>query len=1151
MRIERLDLIRYGKFTDRSIDLPAAERDVHVIVGPNEAGKSTVRAAVLDLLYGIPKNTRHAFVHSMPDMRLGARLTQGGDLLEMQRVKGNKQTLRDLADKPLADNALAPFLGATDRDFFAQMFGLDHERLVKGGHSILSASNDLGQILFQSAAGIAGLGTVRDDLEAQAEGLWSRRRSSERQYYIASDALERATAALKQATVRTKDWAEVQARLSEIEGTHAQVRLRHAEVKQRRSLLERVRRVAPHLVSLDEAAVQITALGNVSDLPEEAGKTLAEAERAIGAAQAEIGHQSALMSPARAALASLVVDTRMRAAGTEVTELNEQRLQYRAYDADIARRQAEMDAQWAVVLRLAGQLGWDSATDDAVRARLPSDAVRASLSRLVRSYPALRQSVEASDRALKAKQAEVVQARAELARLPASEASLSLQAALAKAQRLGDFDARLGEHRLAVQRQESALEAALSALGQWRMPAEPLRAIAVPSADLIKSLTQEQVNEDAQSRALAGRIRSLDQQLQKARLDVRQYQSSHDTVSLDEVTQARLARDQTWQDVKASADQLAQRGSEFELQVATADALADRRHDTIQEASELQSRIAQVERAEQDLAHAQAELASLQAEGEGRARRWSVLAGACGLPGLPFDAASAWLEARAEALAADGALHEARAALKTIQAAIEDVRVSLASALGQDATQGDGAVLSVLMLEADGRVRTAASAGGQRKSLDKQMADGERDAAPLSDEALQARQALDEWSRQWVRLLGEAGLDPKMDVVLVEGLLGTFEEVAQALASMRKTKLERIDKMRADLDSHAAAAKALAERVAPELANQDAAAIALALVTRLAQANEAQLEAERLRAVVDGAERKLDEATLKRRQAQALVAPLVQRAGLDDIDGLANAIDLSDRRRALLAISAAAERTTREGGDGLSIEQLRAEATGMDMAALVGELSDITAQEDRLVNQLTELSSKRQAATTALHAIGGAADAAKAEAQRQEALAAMSDVVERYVKVFTAAKLLRWSIEQYREAKQGPMLSAASAIFARLTLGSFDRLTVDFESDPPKLLGRRPNGSMVDIEGLSEGTRDQLYLALRLAALDMHLSQAQVLPFIADDLFINYDDLRSKGGLEALGELSRKTQVLFLTHHDHLLPVVQEVFGSEVNVVRL
>src|SRR3546814_5869004 len=59
--------------------------------------------------------------------------------------------------------------------------------------------------------------------------------------------------------------------------------------------------------------------------------------------------------------------------------------------------------------------------------------------------------------------------------------------------------------------------------------------------------------------------------------------------------------------------------------------------------------------------------------------------------------------------------------------------------------------------------------------------------------------------------------------------------------------------------------------------------------------------------------------------------------------------------------------------------------------------------------------------------------AAKAESQRQQALARMADVTERYIKVFTAARLLRWSIDRYREQKQGPMLARAGAIFSGLT----------------------------------------------------------------------------------------------------------------------
>lgn len=35
------------------------------------------------------------------------------------------------------------------------------------------------------------------------------------------------------------------------------------------------------------------------------------------------------------------------------------------------------------------------------------------------------------------------------------------------------------------------------------------------------------------------------------------------------------------------------------------------------------------------------------------------------------------------------------------------------------------------------------------------------------------------------------------------------------------------------------------------------------------------------------------------------------------------------------------------------------------------------------------------------------------------------------------------------------------------------------------------------------------------------------------------------------GELSRSMQIVFLTHHDHLVPLAKEVLGSDLNVVQL
>ena len=93
MRIRRLDMLRFGHFTGKSLELPASPSDLHIIFGPNEAGKSTALSAIEDLLFGIQAQTPYGFLHSYSEMRIGAALENGSDSLEVVRRKGNKDTL--------------------------------------------------------------------------------------------------------------------------------------------------------------------------------------------------------------------------------------------------------------------------------------------------------------------------------------------------------------------------------------------------------------------------------------------------------------------------------------------------------------------------------------------------------------------------------------------------------------------------------------------------------------------------------------------------------------------------------------------------------------------------------------------------------------------------------------------------------------------------------------------------------------------------------------------------------------------------------------------------------------------------------------------------------------------------------------------------
>jgi uncharacterized protein YhaN len=102
MRIRQLHLIRYGHFADASMTLPeAGASHLLTMLGDNEAGKSTTKCAIEDLLFGIPGNSPHNFLHEYGTMRIGATLEKGAQVLKVRRRKGNKDTLLSDQDLPI------------------------------------------------------------------------------------------------------------------------------------------------------------------------------------------------------------------------------------------------------------------------------------------------------------------------------------------------------------------------------------------------------------------------------------------------------------------------------------------------------------------------------------------------------------------------------------------------------------------------------------------------------------------------------------------------------------------------------------------------------------------------------------------------------------------------------------------------------------------------------------------------------------------------------------------------------------------------------------------------------------------------------------------------------------------------------------------
>lgn len=103
----------------------------------------------------------------------------------------------------------------------------------------------------------------------------------------------------------------------------------------------------------------------------------------------------------------------------------------------------------------------------------------------------------------------------------------------------------------------------------------------------------------------------------------------------------------------------------------------------------------------------------------------------------------------------------------------------------------------------------------------------------------------------------------------------------------------------------------------------------------------------------------------------------------------------------------------------------------------------------------------------------------------------------------------------------------AAEIFADMTGSDWSSILLDREFHLSAETDRDPTRRNVQL--LSTGTADQLYLAVRLAICEMILPPEQNPPLILDDALLTFDDMRLGKTLDYLTRLGEKRQILLFT----------------------
>ena len=146
MILRRVQLEQYGRFRAGALDLGPG---LHLLVGRNEAGKTTLLQALRDLLYGIPQRTGYGWRFGRPSMRIQAEI-EGRDGTRLELVRTSRRQSLD----PDAALQLARWTGGTPRELFESVFGITLDDLRAGADGLETIG--LPRLLAGGALGGAG-----------------------------------------------------------------------------------------------------------------------------------------------------------------------------------------------------------------------------------------------------------------------------------------------------------------------------------------------------------------------------------------------------------------------------------------------------------------------------------------------------------------------------------------------------------------------------------------------------------------------------------------------------------------------------------------------------------------------------------------------------------------------------------------------------------------------------------------------------------------------------------------------------------------------------------------------------------------------------------------------------------------------------------
>ncbi|RQD65409.1 MAG: hypothetical protein D5R98_03565 [Desulfonatronovibrio sp. MSAO_Bac4] len=1166
MKINKIILQAYGHFTDKVLDFSSQDNGLHIIFGPNEAGKSTTMRAIDSFFYGFGHSSPDAYIHTYKDLAVRMILEpEPGQSMDLTRFKRNKNDLVDHQGQAVDSQVMTRIMSGLTREMYSNMFGLDHQNLRLGAQKILEGGGHLGETLFAAASGITNLRLVLESLTRKADDLF-RPRAFSRPIWQNIQTISDLNKTLKDLSTRPEQWKDIKDSLGFLQKEKSDLEKELKDLKTSLNWHDRLYKALPLISNHNDVNTRLEELKTIPELGPDFSSRRVSVLTGLNRVRRDIQEQKDNRQKYLDEIQKLTVNEQVLNLSLDIESLFQKASVIAEARENISDLKLEILSRQSIIKEKSALISKQNTLTESDQFELNPRQVRL-IENLTREMDLLKSQIEQiyDDKRDVLQEKENIET--ELNSIPPVRDIKKIDTIsknLSRALEILDQQKQLQAETEKIQIKINRL---LNSLSLWKGDFKELAELTLPLTETIDDFDQKLSLSRQNIQIAESELDQIQDQLNKKKQQLKTLDPHQSLPSPKDLPHARKLRDKGWEIIKSFYIENNQQQSDlsdflnasgatdltqgFEHFMLKADEIADI---SLKNASDIASRAAlllEIQDLEKKTSQLDQNLKNKLGEQKELINNWQKIWTPINITPLSPREMAAWISRVKEITSLgeqlEGLLLDKEKTDKMIHSITESSKEVLSMEGVEIPEQIDFITLTALVEEHRERASQQIST---RKNLEHDLKKTSNRLKNLELKHNELTNQATEKKNLWKQAVQELNIDPLQNPQEISQEIKICSEISDSLKYLKRLETSKNGLEKKCREFSSQVIKLINKIGDEEKSDSRPEEVVNNVYKKLQKEQEKHARKKDLLDRLDNTGHKLSELNKEFKILEDNLELLCQEAGTESSENLVEvekkaslAAELRSRldhiNSRLMELAA---------GEDLNTFMSRARNLGPD--ELQTTIHELEKEQEEKEPDLEKLIRKITEKELQLKQMDGTSQVPDFEQKIQEQRAVLETNVEQYISLRLAAHILSAEIERYRAANQGPVLQSASEIFRKITLDSFSRIMADYdEKGDPVIKAVRQNDAALQVQDLSDGSRDQLFLALRLGGIHRYLQENPPFPFMADDILVHFDDERSIKTLSVLTELSRKTQVLFFTHHRHLIDLASNI--PENNMVKV